>query len=765
MKRGLIIGLLCFLSLLSGAQSRQIDPVGEQHVLTVLVEFRNVRFSMEDPKAHFSQMLNGRVQEYFEENSRGSFTPTFDVFGPVLLEAPMADYGQDIVVAGERVGDAAPDRALFDACKQLDGEVNFAQYDADGDGILDMVLYYYAGYDQADGGPADAIWSHHQDIQEVSPPEIAQAFFDGVQLGYYFCTSELRGNTGTEPIGIGSTIHEMGHALGLPDFYDTNGGEQGLAGGLYQLSPMCRGMYNSDGDRPPYFNAMERILLGWMEWEELLPMKEGWMDLDPVQENKAAYSATGTEGEFFFYECRNGKGWDSSLPAGLVVYHADRSARKLEEGISAIWLWEHWRENNSLNARGNHPCFYVVPPMAPKDYNYAPAVNAATLLFPGSGDVRCFEPLDWENQQSGFQITCIDFQDGKTRFRVLERKGALVSGLILEGNTDAPVIGASVRLERGGVVVASDRTGMDGYYQLPLDAASSPGSTLLLVVEKAGYRTFSEVFAPDQSGLSCRYVHLFAHEDPLMVRLSKYDTALSAGYFPGSEPQLGAVRFTAQELAVFSGSRITRVVCYPFVEHPEEMGTLYITVDQGKQRMLNLPVHAPVMGAYLPVSVELISDEVRIPEGVDLYVGYGFDKQGSNHPLGTVYPGSEGNSYYAPFGLETQSWKPMYVDKAGFYMDLMLDIDVEEVPAQELPQMGYSYIKGRRGPYNAGESWEGELMLPEGVILNRLSWKLDGEPLDSPSFVLKAGEHILQAFLTYQDGREEVVEKEFKVAR
>jgi len=181
--------------------------------------------------------------------------------------------------------------------------------------------------------------------------------------------------------------------------------------------------------------------------------------------------------------------------------------------------------------------------------------------------------------------------------------------------------------------------------------------------------------------------------------------------------------------------------------------------------MLNLPVHAPVMGAYLPVSVELISDEVRIPEGVDLYVGYGFDKQGSNHPLGTVYPGSEGNSYYAPFGLETQSWKPMYVDKAGFYMDLMLDIDVEEVPAQELPQMGYCYIKGRRGPYNAGESWEGELMLPEGVILNRLSWKLDGEPLDSPSFVLKAGEHTLQAFLTYQDGREEVVEKEFKVAR
>ena len=270
------------------------------------------------------------------------------------------------------------------------------------------------------------------------------------------------------------------------------------------------------------------------------------MQLDPVQENKAAYSSTGTEGEIFLYESRNGKGFDAPLPAGLVVYHVDRSARKLEDGVSAIWLWEHWRENNTLNARGNHPCFYVVPPMAPKDYNYAPAVNAATLVFPGSGEVRCFEPVDWDNQQSGIQITCVDFQDGKSRFRVLERKGALVSGLILGGNTDAPVTGASVRLEKDGVVVASDRTGMDGYYQLPLDAAASSGGTLLLTVEKADYRTATEEFTLDPSGLSCRYVHLFAYEDPLSVRLSKYDASLSAGYFPGSEPQLGAVRFTAQ---------------------------------------------------------------------------------------------------------------------------------------------------------------------------------------------------------------------------
>ena len=764
MKRGLLIGLLCWLSLSAEARNRQLVSSGEPHVLAVLVEFRNVRFTMEDPHAHFSQMLNQRVQAYFDDNSHGLFKPHFDVYGPVLLDVPMSEYGRDIMVAGTRVGDVAPDKALFDACTQLDSQVNFAQYDADGDGVLDRVLFYYAGYDQAEGGSADAIWSHHQDIQQhSSDPEIAETRFDGIRLGYYFCTSELRGSTGTEPIGIGTTVHEMGHALGLPDFYDTNGGEDGLAGGLYQFSAMCRGLYNNDGDLPPYLNAMERILLGWMDPEDLQPLQEGWTTLAPVQENVAAYSpTTGTEGEFFLYEFRNGKGWDASLPTGLVVYHVDRSARLLEAGRSARWLWDHWRESNTLNARGDHPCFYLVPPMAHRDYNYAPAANAATLVFPGSGQVRCYEPVDWENAPTGIQITCIDIGDGGVRFRVLERQGALVSGLVLEGDSEAPLSGASVSLERDGVLVASDRTGMDGYYQLPVNTSALAGQTFRLKVEKEGYRAVSEEFPLDD--IACRYVRLYAYEEPSSIRLFKYDASKSSGYFPKEEPLLGAVRFPAQELAPFSGGRIARVVCYPYVTHPEELGTLYITVDQGDMRVLNYPVQAPVTGVYLPVQADLTSADVRVPEGMDLYVGYGFESQGSNTPLAAAYPGSEGNSYYAPFGLTVQAWKPLYLEQAGFYMDILLDIVVEEVPSQDLIQMGYSFIRARKGPYRAGESLEAELVPAEGLKLSQLVWKLDGTPIGSPSFVLTAGKHTLAACLTYQDGREEVLEMDFQVA-
>ena len=36
----------------------------------------------------------------------------------------------------------------------------FSRYDSDGDGEVDMVLMYYAGYGEADSNDQDAIWPH-----------------------------------------------------------------------------------------------------------------------------------------------------------------------------------------------------------------------------------------------------------------------------------------------------------------------------------------------------------------------------------------------------------------------------------------------------------------------------------------------------------------------------------------------------------------------------------------------------------------------------
>ncbi|MDE6693738.1 MAG: hypothetical protein K2K05_10170, partial [Muribaculaceae bacterium] len=69
--------------------------IGQQKAIVVLVEYKDVKFNLEDPHDYFSRMLNeegfsdfngtGSARDYFIYNSCGQFEPEFDVYGPVTL--------------------------------------------------------------------------------------------------------------------------------------------------------------------------------------------------------------------------------------------------------------------------------------------------------------------------------------------------------------------------------------------------------------------------------------------------------------------------------------------------------------------------------------------------------------------------------------------------------------------------------------------------------------------------------------------------------
>ena len=147
-------------------------------------------------------------------------------------------------------------------------------------------------------------------------PGARDARFDGLGLDAYFCTSELKGSQGTNMCGIGTTCHEFGHSLGLPDFYDTNYEENGSCSALSSFSTMCSGSYNNDGRTPPYFNAEERVYLGWMIDSDIQDLPAGEISFGSVKDDIAYRSYTDVEGEYFLYECRDGSGWDAPLPKG-----------------------------------------------------------------------------------------------------------------------------------------------------------------------------------------------------------------------------------------------------------------------------------------------------------------------------------------------------------------------------------------------------------------------------------------------------------------
>ena len=429
---------------------------GERHIPVVLAAFKDKGFTISDPNTMFDNLLNqhgysynggtGSVKDFYVDNSNGTFTPIFDVYGPVTLDSNMSAYGAD---SGSPGSDVAPELAVFEACKKLDLDIDFSDYDYDNDGQVDMILFYYAGYNQAEGGSTSTIWPHQWEMLGSEIEDIVNGNdFDGKQLNKYFCTSELKGYQGSTMCGIGTTCHEFGHSMGLPDFYDTDYGDagteigdyHGMGADPYSYSTMCSGSYNNNGRTPPYFNLEERILLGWADESDILELPKGPVTIPAVNNEVAvAYKTpTSTDGEYFLYECRSNEGWDAYLPGGpgLIVYHIDKStAHKVsvwvyewngyqyvekEKNISAHDLWYNWEQTNQINENAEHPCYYIVPAQDQDriqqecDYEgYALAYDETRIPFPGGENVTSFAAVDWEGVTSEITLSNISYAGGK----------------------------------------------------------------------------------------------------------------------------------------------------------------------------------------------------------------------------------------------------------------------------------------------------------------------------------------------------------------
>ena len=741
---------------------KNVRTTGESRIPVVLIQFKDVHFVTEEPAAYFGRLLNGpaltedgasgSVRDFYVDNSDGRYSPSFDVYGPVTLEKNASAYGNDILENGVRVDDAAPERALYEAFLQLDESVDFSVYDADEDQELDLVLYFFAGHDQVNGAPAWTLWSHFWDVQDTNDPQLKEALFDGLRLGRYICTAELAGKEGTTPAGIGTTCHELGHYLGLPDFYDTDGAQNGYTGGLYGFSPMAWGLNNDEGRTPPYFTALERQLLGWRGEIPLLP--EGPVRLLSAREGDALQSPSSTEGEFFLYEYRDGKGWDAALPAGLAVYRIDRSGRLLGE-YTALERWNRWQEDNTLNSDASHPLFHLIPAAKPASLEYDVTLLPAQMVYPGLREVTFLDPLDWEGQYTDYQLTAISLEADALHMTVLKGLGANINGRVYT-SSGRPLEGVSVALE--GVEGANAVSGADGFFLLDIPEGEN-GRIFTLLSSKEGFQNARQEVSLDNQRMKSLSLHLNEKGEAQEFPLTKYDRHAQMGYF--SQPAvLGGVRFTAQELFPYVGQLLREIRFYPYVQ-ASFAGDVYVVVDVGRERVLTRKVETLNKGYYFQNSIDIADAGIIVPEGEDIYVGYGSDSPGAFF-VGTVYPAKKGNSFYSAFSPERSAWQDMYVKSAGIYMDVALTAQVVEQEAPEsLTDLGYAFIDPGKGNYKDGDILELKVHTPSKPL--SVTWTLDGESIQADSLILKQGSHSLQARVLYGNGHEEVVELSLKV--
>ena len=143
--------------------------VGEKKGLIILVEYNDDnKFQPENNLALYKRIANeegfsegefvGSVHDYFLAQSEGLFNLKFDVVGPYTLKHERAYYGGNADT--EEAEDLHPAEMVAEACQMADNEVNFKDYDWNGDGEVDQVFVLYAGAGEANGGDDDTVWPH-----------------------------------------------------------------------------------------------------------------------------------------------------------------------------------------------------------------------------------------------------------------------------------------------------------------------------------------------------------------------------------------------------------------------------------------------------------------------------------------------------------------------------------------------------------------------------------------------------------------------------
>ena len=724
-----------------------VTNFGDRKVLCIIAEFADTPFSVSNPHQHFSNMLNqsgyslngaiGSVRDYYIDNSNNQYRPQFDVYGPVTLSHDLAYYGYD----NSRVRDA-----IKDAYEQLSGEINISDYDTDGDGNLDMVLFYYSGHNEAEGGGEDTIWPHQSTGNFGT--------LGGKNFVRYFCTSELSGSSGTTPASIGTTCHEFAHSLGLPDFYDTdyaNSGGQNFSTGHYDL--MASGNYNDSGRRPPYMSVTERNMLGWMPAPASISAA-GNYTLGPVYEDKGYIIQSGVPGEYFVLERRVNHKWDGSLPGyGLLVYHVDKSTRLVGGGNTA---WDLWEYTNKINAWYPHPCYYLV-------YSGSGGYESQ-CVFPGPDNVTSYAPLDWDGNSVGLGLSSIALNGNNCTFTVNTSVQRTVYGNVRDTDNN-PIAGVVVSLTPSDTPFAaapalssgsqSCTTDSNGYYSISLEDGQTQYQ--ILTAQKDGYTPLCENLTISAL-LTAHNITLLRTGEGAPADLIKYDGTQSLWYLGlGSGDVAAGMRYSADELsqAGVVGATIKTVSFYLNAEESTER--IYVVIDSGSGQLLR----KEVTSSYTSNSwntIDISSHGITIPEGEKLCIGVGVTGiPDGTWPFAGFGPVSTNNGcvvrQFGFLGEGVHSWSGVsWGEGSDEYYGIAISATVIPVAEVDFSVLGVSYIQVVNGVPT--------VVPAAGKSLKSTTWSLDGgAATSSPTAVsnLTTGAHTYMARLQYYDGSVERV--------
>ncbi|MFZ3579591.1 M6 family metalloprotease domain-containing protein [Virgibacillus sp. DJP39] len=294
-------------------------------------------------------------------------------------------------------GDAHMGEFVRDTLKAADSTVDFSKYAEEGE-VPNIFIIHEGTGAEFSRDPAQ-IWSHKWSLlsalfygkyyetgipaaqyEGLSQTEwinktIAEDMtYDGVVVNNYNVQPEIGGNvsgynlatggydeelkTGPFPAQPGVYAHEFGHALGLPDFYDTTYSSEGvgnysmMAGGSWMRYPDASAY---SGNSPTHFDPFSKIFLEWIEPIQVTPedavqtITLPSIDKADSDNGVVKMKVPGSNGtEYFLFENIQQSGFNEGLirqgkdSHGLVAWHVD-------ENIIDLYQTAGFRPNNVEN--------------------------------------------------------------------------------------------------------------------------------------------------------------------------------------------------------------------------------------------------------------------------------------------------------------------------------------------------------------------------------------------------------------------------------
>lgn len=235
-------------SVFNGWGSQVMTSVGEVRFPVFLIEFQDVKFqdnmvSLEEVE---KWVFTGEdsVAAYFAQSSYGRLHMDGDVYR-YTAKGNMADYEKE----------RSLENLIMEVLRYYEDEVDFSQYDVDGNSVMDSLVVSVPS-----GGDEDFWWGSQHTWHWNTRFKIDDLYIVG-----YIVNDEQPYKSQKERY-IGTLEHELGHCMGLPDYYKYENAEEDWEG-MHGAAGIER-MDDSEGD----FCQFSKLQLGWLRRDQVQVM-------------------------------------------------------------------------------------------------------------------------------------------------------------------------------------------------------------------------------------------------------------------------------------------------------------------------------------------------------------------------------------------------------------------------------------------------------------------------------------------------------------